>query len=82
MTLIQNNMPRERHSETKARPSRQTSSDTTTTISANNQDAYLHGIGPYEFTKLLGSGKFSRVMLAFHLETQQQVAIKVKKIKK
>lgn len=45
--------------------------------SGNNQDSYLNGIGSYEFIKPLGSGKFSKVMLAYHLETHQQVAIKV-----
>lgn len=49
----------------------------TTTIAVNNQDSYLNGIGSYEFIQSLGSGKFSRVMLAYHLETHQQVAIKV-----
>lgn len=44
----------------------------------NNQDNHLNGIGPYEFIKPLGSGKFSKVMLAYHLETHQQVAIKVR----
>jgi hypothetical protein len=48
-----------------------------TTITSNNQDSYLNGIGSYEFIKSLGSGKFSRVMLAYHLKTHQQVAIKV-----
>ncbi|GAA5801787.1 hypothetical protein HPULCUR_007240 [Helicostylum pulchrum] len=43
----------------------------------NNQDNHLNGIGPYEFIKPLGSGKFSKVMLAYHLETHQQVAIKI-----
>lgn len=47
------------------------------TTSGNNQDSYLNGIGSYEFIKSLGSGKFSKVMLAYHLETHQQVAIKV-----
>ncbi|KAI8370948.1 kinase-like domain-containing protein [Blakeslea trispora] len=56
---------------------RQSSTNTASTITANNQDSCLNGIGPYEFIKPLGSGKFSRVMLAQHLETQQQVAIKI-----
>jgi transaldolase len=56
-------------------PTRQSSSNTITT--GNNQDSYLNGIGSYEFIKSLGNGKFSRVMLAYHLETHQQVAIKV-----
>lgn len=56
-------------------PKRQSSSNTI--VTANNQDSYLNGIGSYEFVKSLGNGKFSRVMLAYHLETHQQVAIKV-----
>lgn len=56
-------------------PKRQSSSNTI--VTANNQDSYLNGIGSYEFIKSLGNGKFSRVMLAYHLETHQQVAIKV-----
>lgn len=47
---------------------------------SGNQDSYLNGIGSYEFVKSLGSGKFSKVMLAYHLETHQQVAIKVRSI--
>ncbi|KAI7903878.1 kinase-like domain-containing protein [Cokeromyces recurvatus] len=43
----------------------------------NNQDRFLNGVGPYKFIKPLGSGKFSTVMLAKHLETQQEVAIKI-----
>lgn len=56
-------------------PKRQSSSNTI--VTANNQDSYLNGIGSYEFIKSLGNGKFSRVMLAYHLETHQQVAIKI-----
>lgn len=67
----------ERSNEIKPRPKRQTSTDTNTTVVGNNKDSYLNGIGPYEFIKPLGSGKFSKVMLAHHLETHQQVAIKV-----
>lgn len=48
------------------------------TTASGNQDSYLNGIGSYEFIKSLGSGKFSKVMLAYHLETHQQVAIKVR----
>lgn len=59
-------------------PTRQSSSNTITT--GNNQDSYLNGIGSYEFIKSLGNGKFSKVMLAYHLETRQQVAIKVQSI--
>ncbi|KAI7896845.1 kinase-like domain-containing protein [Mucor mucedo] len=47
------------------------------TTASGNQDSYLNGIGSYEFIKSLGSGKFSKVMLAYHLETHQQVAIKI-----
>ncbi|KAI7857801.1 kinase-like domain-containing protein [Circinella umbellata] len=55
-----------------------TSSNNSSTVSAvGNQDASLHGIGPYKFIGPLGSGKFSRVMLAKHLETDKQVAIKI-----
>ncbi|KAI9279279.1 kinase-like domain-containing protein [Sporodiniella umbellata] len=43
----------------------------------HNQDASLNGIGYYTFLEPLGSGKFSRVMLAQHNETQQKVAIKI-----
>lgn len=57
---------------------RQTSTNTTATVTGSNQDSYLNGIGSYEFIKSLGNGKFSRVMLAYHLETHQQVAIKVR----
>ncbi|KAG1464685.1 hypothetical protein G6F56_005030 [Rhizopus delemar] len=42
-----------------------------------NQDNYLNGIGPYEFLEILGSGKFSQVLLSQHIETGQQVAIKM-----
>ena len=63
------------HKQQEKEPKRQSSSNTI--VTANNQDSYLNGIGPYEFMKPLGSGKFSRVMLAYHLETHQQVAIKV-----
>ncbi|CEP10550.1 hypothetical protein [Parasitella parasitica] len=56
---------------------RQSSTNTSATVIGNNQDNYLNGIGSYEFIKSLGSGKFSRVMLAYHLETHQQVAIKI-----
>ncbi|KAG1056927.1 hypothetical protein G6F43_001207 [Rhizopus delemar] len=45
--------------------------------SITNQDNYLNGIGPYEFIQPLGSGKFSKVMLAQHTETHQKVAIKI-----
>lgn len=64
--------------EKKKQPTRQSSSNTITT--GNNQDSYLNGIGSYEFIKSLGNGKFSKVMLAYHLETRQQVAIKVQSI--
>ncbi|KAG1472042.1 hypothetical protein G6F56_001774 [Rhizopus delemar] len=47
----------------------------TTTI--HNQDTFLNGIGSYAFIEPLGNGKFSRVMLAQHTETQQKVAIKI-----
>ena len=54
------------------------SSNNSSTVSADgNQDTSLHGIGPYRFVGSLGSGKFSRVMLAKHLETDKQVAVKV-----
>lgn len=53
------------------------SANENSTDSSNNQDSFLNGIGPYEFIKPLGNGKFSKVLLAYHLETQQQVAIKV-----
>lgn len=42
-----------------------------------NQDTLLNGIGPYRFHGPLGSGKFSRVVLARHRDTGKQVAIKV-----
>lgn len=42
-----------------------------------NQDTLLNGIGPYRFHGPLGSGKFSRVVLARHRDTDKQVAIKV-----
>jgi serine/threonine protein kinase len=45
--------------------------------SITNQDNCLNGIGPYEFIQPLGSGKFSKVMLAQHTETHQKVAIKI-----
>ncbi|KAI8377425.1 kinase-like domain-containing protein [Radiomyces spectabilis] len=51
--------------------------NTDSTSFVNNQDTLLNGIGPYTFLKQLGNGKFSRVMLATHSETQTQVAIKI-----
>ncbi|KAI7884835.1 kinase-like protein [Lichtheimia hyalospora FSU 10163] len=42
-----------------------------------NQDTLLNGIGPYRFHGPLGSGKFSRVVLARHRDTGKQVAIKI-----
>jgi serine/threonine protein kinase len=66
-----NNTPKVDNKSTKKSPSN-------TITSGNNQDSYLNGIGSYEFIKSLGSGKFSKVMLAYHLETHQQVAIKVR----
>jgi hypothetical protein len=47
-----------------------------------NQDSSINGIGSYEFLSTLGSGKFSRVMLANHIETQEKFAIKVSEIYK
>lgn len=67
-------------SKKKRHVERQSSSNTTATVTGTNQDTYLNGIGSYEFIKPLGSGKFSRVMLAYHLETHQQVAIKVRSL--
>lgn len=67
-TVEKNNKPEKKESS---------STTTTTTNSINNQDNNLNGIGSYEYIKPLGNGKFSRVMLAYHLETHQQVAIKV-----
>ncbi|KAI8992087.1 kinase-like domain-containing protein [Mycotypha africana] len=63
----------------KRKPSveRRSTANTTSTLIANNQDSQLNGIGPYEFLRPLGNGKFSRVLLAHHLETKQQVAIKI-----
>ncbi|KAI9254879.1 kinase-like domain-containing protein, partial [Sporodiniella umbellata] len=45
--------------------------------SIENQDTHLNGIGPYEFIDVLGSGKFSQVLLSQHKETGQRAAIKV-----
>jgi hypothetical protein len=42
-----------------------------------NSDALLRGIGDYEFLTSLGTGKFSRVVLAKHTVTCQSYAIKV-----
>ncbi|KAI9332406.1 kinase-like domain-containing protein [Pilaira anomala] len=67
-TVEKNNKPEKKESS---------STTTTTTNLINNQDNNLNGIGPYEYIKSLGNGKFSRVMLAYHLETHQQVAIKI-----
>ncbi|KAF1801201.1 kinase-like domain-containing protein [Mucor lusitanicus] len=79
MTLSFKKTPAVNQDEKKKKRSveRQSSSNTTATAAGNNQDTYLNGIGSYEFIKSLGSGKFSRVMLAYHLETHQQVAIKI-----
>lgn len=43
-----------------------------------NSDSLLNGIGDYIFESPLGDGKFSKVMLARHYLTGNQVAIKVK----
>ncbi|KAI8990121.1 kinase-like domain-containing protein [Pilobolus umbonatus] len=43
----------------------------------NNYDTALNGIGPYAFIRVLGRGKFSKVVLAYHLETMKRVAIKI-----
>jgi hypothetical protein len=42
-----------------------------------NSDALLRGIGEYEFLTSLGTGKFSRVVLAKHIVSCQPYAIKV-----
>jgi hypothetical protein len=42
-----------------------------------NSDALLRGIGDYEFLTSLGTGKFSRVVLAKHVVSCQPYAIKV-----
>lgn len=42
-----------------------------------NSDALLRGIGDYEFLSSLGTGKFSRVVLAKHIVSCQPYAIKV-----
>jgi hypothetical protein len=42
-----------------------------------NSDSLLNGIGDYVFESPLGDGKFSKVMLARHYLTGNQVAIKV-----
>lgn len=42
-----------------------------------NSDSLLDGIGDYIFESPLGDGKFSKVMLAHHYLTGNQVAIKV-----
>ncbi|KAG2181461.1 hypothetical protein INT44_008274, partial [Umbelopsis vinacea] len=42
-----------------------------------NSDALLRGIGDYEFLTSLGTGKFSRVVLAKHTVTCQSYAIKI-----
>lgn len=42
-----------------------------------NSDALLRGIGDYEFLTSLGTGKFSRVVLAKHTVSCQPYAIKV-----
>lgn len=53
-------------------------SSTSSAVSADgNQDSVLSGVGTYKFTGQLGSGKFSKVMLAKHIETGKQVAVKV-----
>ncbi|CAO3628104.1 unnamed protein product [Cunninghamella blakesleeana] len=43
----------------------------------NNHDILLNGIGPYQFIKPLGNGKFSKVVLAKNVETDELVAIKM-----
>ncbi|KAI9482871.1 MAG: kinase-like domain-containing protein [Benjaminiella poitrasii] len=63
--------------EVKKQPTIKEEKKEPTTKTTNNQDSFLNGIGPYEFIKPLGSGKFSKVMLAYHLETHQKVAIKI-----
>ncbi|KAG2180150.1 hypothetical protein INT43_003938 [Umbelopsis isabellina] len=42
-----------------------------------NTDALLRGIGDYEFLSSLGTGKFSRVVLAKHIVSCQPYAIKI-----
>jgi hypothetical protein len=42
-----------------------------------NSDSLLCGIGNYIFKEPLGDGKFSKVMLATHYSTGEEVAIKV-----
>lgn len=54
------------------------SSSSSVVAADGNQDLMLNGIGPYKFVGPLGNGKFSRVMLAKHMETDKQVAVKVK----
>ncbi|KAF7728769.1 hypothetical protein EC973_005607 [Apophysomyces ossiformis] len=46
-------------------------------ISGSNQDRLMNGIGPYQFIRPLGNGKFSRVMYAKHNESGKEVAIKI-----
>lgn len=45
-----------------------------------NSDALLRGIGDYEFLTSLGTGKFSRVVLAKHTVSCQSYAIKVPRL--
>ncbi|KAI8997700.1 hypothetical protein BDB01DRAFT_51772 [Pilobolus umbonatus] len=42
-----------------------------------NSDSLLNGIGDYIFSSPLGDGKFSKVMLARHSSTGEEVAIKM-----
>ncbi|ORY91075.1 kinase-like domain-containing protein [Syncephalastrum racemosum] len=53
------------------------SSTSSTATPDGNQDSVLSGVGMYKFTGQLGSGKFSKVMLAKHIETGKQVAVKI-----
>ncbi|KAG0191003.1 hypothetical protein DFQ28_001127 [Apophysomyces sp. BC1034] len=48
-----------------------------TSTSGSNQDCLMNGIGPYQFIRPLGNGKFSRVMYAKHNESGKEVAIKI-----
>lgn len=75
--------PKDQPSSTTTTPSTPPKTNTPSSNSSivtppdGNQDTLLNGIGPYRFHGPLGSGKFSRVVLARHRDTDKQVAIKV-----
>lgn len=72
--------PQPKPSRSESQPNGATTTPSSTsscTAPEGNQDTLLAGIGLYKFVGSLGNGKFSRVVLAQHVETGKQVAIKV-----